>query len=127
MTRVTSATYVRGVLYTPDGPDVPQDVLGLIGDHLIAEEDRQPVDDGQDTGTDGGGEQKPDGDVTGAGGRPDGRHGFDRWLTYAGEQGVDVPEDVIDGKDKDALIALVEQHEAAATQTGPGADDGPAA
>lgn len=122
--RVIEATYVGGVLYTPDGPDVPDEVLPRIGDHLFPDGVRPVVEQA-------GSESTPSGDGgdggTGDGDRPTGRHGFDRWLQYAGEQGVDVPEDVIDAKDKAALAALVEQHEkaaAAAAQGDPGAGDG---
>ncbi len=56
--------------------------------------------------------------------RPTKRHGFDAWLEYAGTQGIDVPDDVIDAKDRDAVIALVEAA-AEAAKGDPGAGDGP--
>lgn len=126
-TRVTAPTFVGGVLYTPDGPDVPDEAVARIGAHLLPEDYEAPDGDtdGDATKADA---PKVDGDQTE---RPNGRHGWDTWLRYAGEQGVEVPDDVVDAEDKARLIDLVEKHEADAAaaagadpQGDPGAGNG---
>lgn len=124
-TRVTAPTFVDGVLYTPDGPDVPDDVLDRIGAHLLPE--AEPVADDEGEKGDGGEQTGGEGEKVE---RPNGRHGVETWLRYAGAQGIDVPDSAVD--DKAQIIALVEQHEAAAAaaegdgtpQGDPGAGNG---
>lgn len=116
-TRVTAPTFVEGVLYTPDGPDVPDEVLGSIGAHLLPEDYEDPAGDGEPH------DPNADPQTPAPADRPNGRHGWDTWLRYAGEQGVEVPDDVIAAEDKARLIDLVEKHEAAA-QGDPGDGNG---
>jgi hypothetical protein len=133
-TRVTAPTFVGGVLYTPDGPDVPDDIVARIGAHLLPEGYDAPAgDDGGDKGDGGEPPHDPNADpqTPTPAERPNGRHGWDTWLRYAGEQGVDVPDDVVQAEDKARLIDLVEKHEAdaaaaagAAPQGDPGAGNG---
>jgi hypothetical protein len=44
--------------------------------------------------------------------KPNGNAGFDKQLAWAQHLGIEVPADVVDAKDRDAVKALIEAHEA---------------
>jgi hypothetical protein len=136
MAKVNAPVYVGQTLYTPDGPDVAEEHLPLIGDHLFdggkpeAEDEPEKIGDKVerlrrelaeaeaefDLAVQEMTAAKAAEDTAAATAKaeaeksvPAAQAGVEKWLAYAESIGIQVPAE--SREDKAAIRTLVEEHE----------------